>query len=433
MKKILLFATLLATVCTMTSCIKGSDLEMLKHPVHVVGSIDPTFGIPVAYGGLDMNDILSRLGTDYEGRVDEDSTTITITYEAKFDSTIVVNPNKKKTPRRNIAPSRTRKDDYTWVPFQMTQKKAISIDFFKRVSELGDIDFDAIWLDLTTFAQADFSDATMAEYVQVSFDSIVLTYVPMGATVPQMKTIDDTIKLINLKEGETKKFKRINLADVVNSAPTTLEVAFRLNFNMRSDYISTLIENEGFDFWLDTMGVTTFNYSATMNVIMPLSVGIGGLQYDFDISLGEGIKSIDLDSILNMNVEIDSSILTLSMDNGIPLDITLSAALCDVYGNPFNTLFNNKLVRSAKVRQDPQNPTRYEAIDTTNTIIRVNLDSDQLNELRDNAKTIKLRMIFDSAGKHVNIKKEDMLYMKVYLQVDPKVSMDIEVLHNGIL
>ncbi|MGX8712937.1 MAG: hypothetical protein ACSW8I_04540 [bacterium] len=441
MKKTLFFAAMLATVCAMTSCVKGSDLELLRHPVHVVGeSIDPTFGIPVAYGDLDMNDILQKLGTDYSGYVDPDSTTITLIYEAQFDSTIEVNTSLKK---KSMAPAtrkgiRSRKDGTDdWVTFKQTQHKSVSIDFFKSVQSYGDIEFDAIWLDITTGVKAEFSDNTMADYVEVSFDSIMLTYLPMDATVPQYKAINDTIVLNNLIVGDTKKFKRIDLSDVVNSAPTAIDVAFRLNFKMSPDYVTLMIENEGFEYWLDTMKVTKFQYDADIKVTMPLSIGIGNMQYDFPVSLGEGIKSINLDSIVKsmnegLTVDIDSSILTLKMDNGIPLNITLSADLCDAQGHAFNNLFTDETIKAAKLGIDPKDATRWEAIDTTTTNLRVKLDSKQLEDLS-KAKTLKLRMAFDSSGKHVDIKREDKLYMKVYLLVDPRLNIDIEVTHSGII
>lgn len=442
MKKTLFFASILATVCAMTSCIKGDDLEMLKHPVHLEGhTIDPRLGIPVVYGELDMNDILSKLGNDYEGYIEPDSTIITLNYQTQFDSVIEVNinPMGKKSPARKAGlRSRAKDPDHSnWLPVSKWQQQSVSIDFFKKVTELGNIEFDAIWLDITANARAEFSNTDMANHVEVSFDSIELAYVPMGSVVPQYKSIPDTIMLNNLIAGETKQFKRINLADVVNSAPTAIQVRFRLNLRMDPDYVTEMIEAHGFDYWLNNMDITKFYYGVDLKVIMPLSVGISGMQYDFDVSLGQGIKSINLDSILNsinegIHAEFDSSILTMSMDNGIPLNINLSAVLCDSLNNEVNNLFTNQMIKSAKVMTDPNNPTRWEAVDTTNTIIKVRLNNDQLNDLT-KAKKLKLRMVFDSNGKHVDIKTEDLLYMKAYLMVDPNINIDITLMENGIL
>ena len=89
MKKRVFFATVVALACTsLTSCIKSDDLNMLRHPITVTGEMNPTFGIPVGNGEMNMNDLLTSLSSNYNGMISDTGEVITVRYSMSSNDTV---------------------------------------------------------------------------------------------------------------------------------------------------------------------------------------------------------------------------------------------------------------------------------------------------------------------------------------------------------
>jgi hypothetical protein len=88
MKKSTLLMTILLACGAFASCLRSDDLEMLRHPIHVTGSVDPQYGVPVATGEMNINDLLSHLSAEYQGFIADDEEVITVEYQTTMRDTI---------------------------------------------------------------------------------------------------------------------------------------------------------------------------------------------------------------------------------------------------------------------------------------------------------------------------------------------------------
>ena len=78
-RSVILVTALMLTL--FSSCIRNEDLELLRHPIHVQGEVDPYFGVPIAYGELTLNDIYEMLNENYTGWLDPNEDVVTLVFD----------------------------------------------------------------------------------------------------------------------------------------------------------------------------------------------------------------------------------------------------------------------------------------------------------------------------------------------------------------
>ena len=76
---------LAAMVLVFSACVRDEDLALLKKPIRLQGSMDPTIGVPAAHGRMTLHDILGMLSSSYTGHIYDTTDIITIF----FDTTLV--------------------------------------------------------------------------------------------------------------------------------------------------------------------------------------------------------------------------------------------------------------------------------------------------------------------------------------------------------
>lgn len=434
MKRTLLFASILLFAGMVTSCLREDDLEMFRHPIHVTGEIHPQYGVPIGQGEMNVNDLLSHLSSSYTGMLDSTSDLIVIKYDTAASDTIWPLSNvgvKKYTPKvRNVGAKAAM-----WTK-DTTVRDTIEIDFFDDVEFLDSMDIAHIWLHLAVNAIGDCPDA-IKEYISASFNNLSISYIDhAGVTKNFPSFLSDTMFIDDIESGVYKNFDSVDVATIVNDRPKKIITSYNFTFGVSSAILANMSSMP----WgqiLDSLHMTWLSYSAKLGVTMPLSVSISQLNYSFPVDLGDGLASVNIDSIVasinsHINVDIKQSIIKIVLDNGIPLNLTLSADLLKANGNVLVNLFTDEVVPAAPIAQVPGDPTSYYATGKTAHTIQSTLNEDQLDLLK-KAKTMRLKVKMDSNNKHVQLKRSDFLTLKLYLIVSPSASFDIPVTNGGII
>lgn len=442
MKKRLLFALGMALSGVMTSCMK--DFDMFEHPIHVDGTVDPHLGIPVAYGELNMNDILSSLSSDYSGYFNPDSLVMTIEYDTLVSDTIYASSMMPLPPLPPSPPSpgaKGAKSDTTWWTKDTVIVDTLEYDFFNNVNSLDGINVAHVWMDLDVGLYGD-CPSTVSRYLSAHFDSLQIYYVDHENNLrrfvsPALDTL--SVDITDIRTGFRESFRRVDIASILNDRPKKIIAKYRFQFNVSKALVDENINNllMGQVVGLDSLQMTKLVYSAEMKLQMPMQVRVDDMNYTFDVTLGNGLSSVNLDSIAHMidqgiNVDILDTKLRLNVENYIPLKLVLSAVMMDANGAPLCTVFFNEMIPPANTSPVPGDPTvEYSTSPSMKQLVKQFTASEI--DLLAQAKKIRVNLLVGSNSKHVQIRKDDKLKIKAYLQVHPSVSFDVEVLENGLL
>lgn len=434
MKRKTFFLTIVLACAALASCLRSDDLEILRHPIHVTGSLNPQYGIPVATGEMNINDILSHLSSEYQGLLVEDEEVVTIAYETMMSDTIYA---FSQIPDVAPMPRNTTKDGSMWFSKDTVITDTIDIDFFNDVEFSGQLNIEHIWLDLAVTAYGQCPES-VRPYVKASFDNLVVSYDDHNGVHKPFNAVSvNPIEITDINEGFSHEFQQVDVADMANDMPRRIYTSYRMRFSVSSEFIASAISSMYFGEILDSLRMSKLIYAADMAVTIPMSVQFDNLNYSYDLDLGDGLSSVNLDSIANsiaegISVDIDTSILRLALDNGIPMEFTLGATLVDSNGNNLLEVFNNRTIASAATVPDPQDNDRFMAGESVRTVVEKKLTADE-QALLDDAKSLHLTLRIDTQNKHVTIHRSDFLKIKAYLQVRPTVDIDIAVTDNGIL
>ena len=442
MKKRLFLPLLLISALATTSCDFKETMEMLQQPIHVQGEIDPNFGIPVAYGEVNLSDLMSLLDESYTGMIQEDEI-ITIYYEKDVKDTIYASTvvDDKLAKRCN----NTKSGDYL-ITKDTTISYTVPIDLFNKsdINE-AEISIGAIWLslacDVRCWGKTADVDSALAKYVSVTFDQFEIDYVAHDGTPHQMTNINMTplhLEGNTILNGTQSNIDSLNMAEIVNYMPSSVTVKYHLNMNVKNGMlIDNISDIDYFQQLVDGLKMSKFAYGANIRMSFPMEIGIGGLPYSYTIDMGEGLARIDFDSILgemseNMDIDIKNSSMTLRMDNGIPLDLVIDAWMLKAAGDPTEQLITMGNVRAAQTKQIAgTSPVVWESSAPSRDTIQVTLNKQKLEALKD-CKKLKIDVNIatpnDASGtKIVAIKRTDNLRMKIFLQVHPSVNIDIPI------
>lgn len=437
MKKRVLFATVVALTCALTSCMREDDWSMLSHPINITGEMHPTFGVPIGTGQMNMNDLLTSMSALYAGNIDPNSNTITVQYNVGVSDTIYALsyvpfpfPGGSKGPGAKEA----------FYTKDTVVETSIDIDFFNNVVELENLSMAHVYVVLSVAVDGD-APASIANHVNVVFDSMELWYDDYNGVhkqfVPTDANLSDfNVQIDDIRTGVHQTFDTMDMAPMINDRPSRLYARYHMKLNVENSIITQNIANMSIGQIIDSLGMTRVIYSANMDVKMPLSVSINDMDYSFSLDMGSGLASVNLDSILKninegLSAEVTMSEFTLVLDNGIPLNLTLSA-----YGYAADsvtrlcTLFSNEKVPAAQTAPMPNDPTVYEAISSTHKEVVASLDKTKLDQLN-NSKYLRVEITVDSrdnqgALKHVAVKRSDFLNMRAYLKVHPAINVDIQ-------
>lgn len=444
MKKHLLLLLALVPV-VLASCVRTEDIELLKHPIHVQGEVDPYLGVPIAYGELDMNDILAMLSQQYTGLVDPTANTITIYFESELQDTIWANSlSSSKHSKR--APSKTiHTKSGSLISVDTTKVYSVDVTIFDDAQMQGitsaDIQISHMWFKMNAVYQGFCKDTVrdvVQNYVHATIDSLVIKYTGHNYQEHVFNgTPDINIIIDSILKRQTIEFDSVDLAPIINSMPRRITASFRFRFNIDDSWIINNVTNPSFADMMDSIKMTYLAYDADLALTFPFDIHIGMLPYSFDVDLGEGLSTINIDSILsslgdNVNAELKDSYLNLAFDNGIPFNFIMGASLLDSMGIELMQIVSDTTIKAAPTAQMANDPSTWEATGTTRTVVRAKLNSDKLRMLKRGRK-IRVTLAVSSGEHKVAVQRTNTLRLKASVQVHPSASFDIPITEDGVL
>lgn len=460
MKRKILLASLMATVLLAASCSKD-DLELLKHPYRVQGTLDPSYGLPIISSDtLNLNDLLMAFDGTFSGIITNDNT-ITFHYDTSIRETIEIGGMIGKTAPRVAGKAKrgvgAKMSNPPFISRDTVIEYSIPIDLFDKADMQsivdGDIAINELMLNLDVYVQggcpANVQQA-LRDYVQARIDQVTIRYVghnnqahTFTGFAAQSLVMDDIIY------GGTVKFDSINMAEIVNSMPRYITAGFHMHIEVDSaivyDNLGDALSNpdaiNSFQTLLDSLKMTYLTFGADLRVDLPFEIHIGQLPYSYTLDIkgdseGNNASVMDaLDSVLTSilgegAVSIDSSKVTaiLVLKNGIPLDMTLDGIFLDQNGLPTgDPLFTNKKVASAITAPVAGRPGVSEAVADSTTRVEIPLTVEGLENML-NASKLKLNLKLATAGSDYKvIKRTDYLKIKLLVKLDPSINIDMEI------
>lgn len=436
MKKKVFFAAMVALGCMLTSCLKEDDLEMLRHPIHVTGEFDPVLGIPVGTGQMNMNDLLSSLSANYSGMINDTADVITLEYTMSTSDTVRASSylqNSKKMPRRAMNVPMKSSPKVEWFTKDTVLSDTVDIDFFEDVEGLDSISLAHVWVDLSVGVNGDISPL-LANKVNVTFDSMEIWYKDhSGATKQYINPNLDTfhVYIPDLRDTVMMAFPRMDMASMVNDRPSKMIARYHLKLRVDPSVVTQNIASMPIQDIIDSVGMSYLVYSANMQVKMPLSVRIDNMNYSFNVDMGSGLSSLNLDSILNsihdgLSSEITYGMFRLVLENGIPLNLNLSVGAYSKDSVLLWTAFNNEQIPAAQTAPALPGDVVEEAVSPTSKTLEVTMNKNDIENFKE-ATYMKVDFTVNSGNKHVTVKRSDFLNLKAYLQVQPTVQIDVQI------
>ena len=445
MKRKLIFAVLVACVGVMTSCMRDEDWDLFNHPIHVSGTVDPYLGVPVAYGELNMNDIISSLSSEYSGYFNPDSVLMTIEYDTLVSDTIhAINliplPPLPPTPPVPAGKGMKSADTNYWSKDTVIVD-TLDYDFFSNVNSLDGINVAHVWVDLNVGVWGD-CPSSVAEHMNARFDSLKIFYIDHNDSLKQFtnSNLDNlAVDITDIRTGFRESFERVDVQSILNDRPKKIIAKYHFRLNIEKDFINESITNMmlGQIVGLDSLQMTKLVYSAEMKLQMPMQIRVDNMNYTFNVDLGDGLSSVNLDSIIKLidqgiDIEVLDTKLRLKVENNIPIDMVLSAALIDEEGYTLSVVFFNEAIPAANISPVPEEPTIYYSSSPTVKELVKKFTASEIKKIPQ-AKKMRVNLLVGSNNKHVQIRRNDMLKLKAYLQVHPVADFDIEVSNNGLL
>lgn len=433
-------ALVAASALAATSCLRDSDLEILRHPIQVEGSISPNFALPLAYGQMSFEDLMSNLGPDFSGHFMADTNTIIVVWDGEHSETIYPLSNMVKKQKRL---SRPKPKDDPYVYYKDTViSQTIPIPLFDNadLEQLANssIAISDLWVNLTVAATAE--PALITEHVSASYSDLLVTYVDRDGYTRQFDPLTSVteVEIENLRDGLHKDYDSINLASIVNSYPRQIDISFRFKLMVKSSILYVDWENYTFRQMMDSIEMTRLTYSIGAQVRVPFNIKVNHFTYRYDMDLGSGTSEFNLDSIIgqlssDLHVDVDSLKLVIDFENRIPLNLSIDAMLLDGNGNELTHLFNNRTIKSAGIQEiDDIYDTTCVAFKPTLTSIPLLLKNEDIDNLR-RARTMRLRVSVDSQREFVIIQREDFLRIRASLQAAANARFNYTVTDNGLI
>lgn len=451
MKRTILFVAMAMLSVGFTSCLKDGDKEILNSPIHVQGEFEPSFGVPLTTGQWNIDDLLKMSNTDYESYLDMTSDVLTFIYDTTISGTMGSSASSSSTnriPHRRAHARSAKNGDEPWLNKDTIMNFNINLNIYDNNSTStffeSDFALDSVGLGITLFMQSVCDDpevdSMLREFATTTIDNLQITYVDPNGYIRHLPAVTmETITLHQLLDGQTVHINGINLAEAINNRARSINVFYRFHFQISNDIFAGDITTTPFDKLLNFTDNMTIDYNADLHVSIPLMTKLTNLSFNDTIEIkkqddstpeenNEEENSINLDSLLNggLSLNLDSSFFTLMLDNGLPLNISLSADLLDENGNLLTSLASNEGIPAAQISPMGVHNV-YHATAPTQSTVRILIAKEQL-DLFKSAKSIHLGFNLTSAnGQYVAIKRSDLLRIKAKLLARVHASLDVEI------
>ena len=431
------FIALAAMLLVFSACMRDEDMALLKKPIRLQGSMDPTIGVPAAHGRMTLHDILGMLSSSYTGHIYDTTDIITIYFDTTLADTV-----------RNVTPGLSGTKTNV-IGKDTTLRYYVNISLFDgaefdQMLANDNITIGDLWLDLYALFKAH-APSNVAEvvnnenYVSSSVDNIKIYYTKHdGTEVPFTGLSLGSTTLKHLMQGDTVERIDINMKSIINDLPKRIRVDFDYHFWLTDQFIlSYPIAN--YETLYDSLDKVMISYDVNLDAEFPFDVKINRLPYSFTINLnGDSLPRLDiqqtLDSIARgLSVNLNDAKLTLSFNNGIPAKFNISTYLIDANNNIIgDTLIHDTVIAAAPVAMDATG--HYVASGTRATVIPVPINEQRLRDLKQTRKLgFNLTLATDNGANNVSIRRNDYLDINAFITVHPQANINIPITNQGLI
>lgn len=434
-----LFIAIVA-VLALSACMRDEDWKLLQRPIHLQGHVDPSYGVPVAYGKMTFNDILGMLSSTYTGHIYDNTDVITIYFDTNVHDTI-----KNIIPAS--APSGSKTDPEFFTMVDTTMEYSVPITLFDNLAENelvggGNITIHELLLNLHMILKALVPDNVETfvnndDNVKSNVDNFEVYYTKRDGVEVQfpMTLPDQTLK--HLIEGDTVDAS-LNLASIINEMPKGVRIKFHYDFKVSLATLFGGLSTTEMMAMKDSINKLRIAYDATMHAEFPFDIQINSLPYNFTINLnGDSIATFDIQQTLDsigrgLSVNLNDAKLSLAFDNHIPADINISVHLLDANGDTIgDALIRDTRIASAQLTTDVMGNTVSSS--ATRSVVVAPINEQRLKDIK-NTKKISFGLKLATGGTStVRIRRTDFLFIKAFIMVHPTATADIPLTNQGLM
>ncbi|MBP5190468.1 MAG: hypothetical protein J6031_06095 [Bacteroidales bacterium] len=417
----------------MTSCLKDGfkDFEALQHGMTISGTVSPVLGVPIGEGSATIYDMLKMVQISYATMEVDSRGIITLAYDTNMQWHVDLQDGKGSGPNP--------KDNEIVYVSRNSISGNVAIDLFNNMQILNeaDIEVDSLLVYLRTYIKAQANPNTLQAmetyHVHVYYDQLTISVVGQDNVVypvyPAPGTASDSIPIDNLVAGEyITIFNNTDISSAINKRPKEIQYSARMNIAFEAAFFATagISENQ---FVADSIGMQSVDIDGDIKVKFPVSAYLNNLNYQTDISFTPSFHLNDL--------VVDSSMLYLDCQNGLPLSLLIRAqfvdendqVLCDIL-NPVQTE-----VTGADVALNPET-NLYTATTPKQTLIEIPVTRDVFEDLLETRKIrISAEMSTsptnDPVRNRVSIQATDRLQLRVWAKLRPTYNLNFELGSNG--
>lgn len=414
----------------MTSCLKDGfkDFDALRHGMTINGTVSPTFGVPIGTGSATIYDMLKMVQISYAEMEVDDRGIITIAYDTTNSFHISLEDNGKGSGSKDADIVHIARSEIAG---------SVAVDLFDNLTILDtvDIEVDSLLVDLKAFVIADADENALQAlenyHVHVYYDSLSISVLGQDNKFydiyPGPNDPKDSIPIEDLIRGETiTLFNGTDISLAINKRPKEVHYSARMNIAFEAEFFASgMSENQ---FVADSIGVKAIDIDADIKVRFPLSAYLNDLHYETDIAFA---PSFHLDDLV-----IDSSMIYLECQNGLPLALSVRAQLIDDNGQVMCDILDPVLteVAGADVALNPAS-NLYTATGPKQTVVQVPITKEVFNSLL-NTRGLRLSAGLSTsstgnpARNRVSIQASDLLQLRVWAKLHPTYDINIDI-HNN--
>lgn len=434
MKKSIFFALIACLMATSCEKILG-DIDFLKQDMAIQGTVSPTLGAPIAHGSISLNDLINMVQvTEAKIEVDENDY-VTIVYDDTSSNT--VNFESKRKHGRSFKGNRKSDGDSDTSTSRFNG--SLPIDIFNNIDSSlngANVSIGSLYVDLGTFLHANTQqdasttlDLMDSFYVYAYLDSIYLTAIDKHGNTNTLFFDSVMIPADSLVLGHHfNLLKQADIKEFINMRPVEIEYGANINIVFTSEFWAK-DSLDAADFVFDSIGINSIDILADIKANFPVATQIQGLTYNQNLTFAPSFDLKDL--------TIDSSEIVLTFNNGLPLELGITATLIDStdYGGIDSLdLVTNATLRGAPVVLDGNN--RYVSSGKNPSTIKIPVTKKIFDFLiRTNAIRLSAMLSTTSTGDATNptvtVKSSDVLDVYVTAKLKPSYPLDIDVSGNS--
>lgn len=460
-----LLFTILAAGC-FSSCVKELQ-SLINDPYWLHGDFNPTLGVPLAYGNMNLGELLNLFDKQpsYVTIDSLENGIIRVNYDTVFHNVIhvaddgsITNGKSGAQSGRDGWPHGSRSGakgavDTTVYSFHNRMKLNIFDNIHEGLGEgdtlLNRIRLNNVFLGLVCHITADLSpqmqSAIRRNKLQITLKDLKVNGYDKDGNLIPIRNYEDTISLnvlipdgvndsdtaIDLVVFDINDKEHSDVADMIlNRQPRELEYNATLKLSWPQNNMYSIIQ-----FLADSLEGANFNVDSRLRVEFPFSGAADKLTFP------AGLHFKPIGDVDTYGVEADSAALVLVLQNGLPLSLNISGYLVDKDNRnlsiPLFTDAQSGKISGCPVRSVTENGVQYWVADSTKAPeVRhfITLNRERFRFLK-HSDSLSLITSFSTSqdgfpagtgfdGQTVSLRNCDKLKVRMYLMARPQFQFD---------